>query len=1791
MMKRSWIRNIFARPVSRPMRKEPHWVRLALEALEDRIVPANYLVTNTNDTGAGSLRDAVAQANSNLGADTITFDTTGVFATPQTITLTSGAITFTDTALTTITGPAANVTVSGGNTQQVFWLNAGTAASISGLKVTGGNSGLTGGGIYSLGTLSLTNVTVSGNTATGNGGGIFSNGLLTMTDTTVSGNSASSANGGALYAQGTSILINCTISGNTAATTGGIFNTGTMTLTGSTLTGNSATGYGGALFTQGGSLSLSNCTVAANMTGISGGGIEARGTVTVTNCTFTLNTAAGSGGAIDNYYGGYSITVTNSILAGDSNPTHPEVCDGVISGGHNLVSDITGSSGWVGSDLTGTGAAPLNAQLGTLGSYGGLTQTIPLLSSSPAINAGNAVTAPATDQRGLTRFGNSDIGAFEYQFKVTNTSDSGNGSLRQAVLNANAATTADTVIFTSLFNTPQTITLTSGAITFTDAARTTITGPGASLLSISGNNASQVFIVNANKSAALLGLTVTGGQGVDGGGLDNSGTLSMLNCTVNNNVATSTGGGLANGGTLTMLNCTISGNTSSGTGGGLVATGHTYLTNCAVSGNYAATGGGGLAASGAGFRFSLTDCTVSGNTTNGAGGGLYDNNGQDTLTNCTVSGNTAATSGGGLRTGFAATLTNCTVSGNTATTAGGGLDNGGDLHIGNTIVAGNNLPNSSGPDVNSPSLGFLTSNGNNLIGKTDGSVGWVGGDLTGTIAAPLNPQLGALASNGGPTQTLALLPASPAIGAGNSALVAVSEVQSVTVPVATGTFTLTFNGQTTASLLNGASAVAVQNALNALASITGVGGSVIVNQYGDFYTITFAGSLANQNLPQMTGLGSGGTTLTIATVMDGYTDQRGQTRFGSTDIGAYEYLFKVTNITDSGTGSLRQAILNTNATAGGNTIVIKIGSGAQTITPTSALPTVTEAVTIDGTTQPGYSGTPLIVLNGASAGVGANGLTLAAGNTTVMGLVINGFGGDGIEVTSNNNVIQGNYIGTNAGGTAAVANSIGVAIDSSATNNLVGGTTAGAGNVISGNSNTGIYLNAAGSGNGIEGNYIGTNAAGLNALANTQYGIDVYNTANATIGGTAAGAGNVISANGFWDVYLEQSGTTGTQVQGNIIGLDATGTTILGTDLGVLISNGASLNTIGGTTPAARNVITAGGSDVAINGQGGTSNNVVEGNFIGTRVGGTQVPASGEPNYDVSIYAGAHGNTIGGVVSGAGNVIAGATLFGVWIYTSIGAPASNNTVAGNFIGTDAAGDSGLGNVVGVEVDISGNTIGGATAAAANLISGNSGFGIQFGGTGANTGNVVEDNYVGTGPGGSGSLVNTGGALDIANSSATVSVTGTLTGTGATNISTGTLQVGNGGTTGALTTGFITNNGALVYDFSSSVNLANPISGTGSVTVTSTGGAITQSAGINAATLTASASTGITLTDPGNSLSNFTATNSTSGPISLTNISTTLAVTGITQSGTAAGSNVTISQTGALSVTGAVSTTATANGNISLTSTGGMTVTAGVTAAGSGSLTLTANSTGTTAGNFIGIDINGATVQSTTGAVQLLGKGGTTGVSGVVIEGGGKVQTTGASGSVSITGTGGASAVTENFGVWVTGSGSLVTSGGGNVSVTGTGGGAGLTGSNDGVVLDTGGKIMAGGAGTVTVMGTGGIGGAGSYVYGVYLTGIGSQVTSSGGNVSVTGIGGGTGASATAYGVVVAVSGQITAGGTGTVTVQGTGGGASGGTEIGVYVLQSGSLTSHNGNVSVTGFGGGSAQAATTSACKSTVAAP
>ena len=276
----------------------------------------------------------------------------------------------------------------------------------------------------------------------------------------------------------------------------------------------------------------------------------------------------------------------------------------------------------------------------------------------------------------------------------------------------------------------------------------------------------------------------------------------------------------------------------------------------------------------------------------------------------------------------------------------------------------------------------------------------------------------------------------------------------------------------------------------------------------------------------------------------------------------------------------------------------------------AGLPSITTQVTIDGTTQTGYSGTPIVELDGSLTAAGESGLAFsgaAADGSVVRGLVINQFDGQGIDLfASNGNTIEGNFIGTDVSGTADLGNTDkGIRITSGAANNIIGGTNASARNLISGNDGDGIRITVGSLNNQVLGNYIGTDVTGTVALGNTGYGVLINSAAvSNTLGGTAAGAGNLISGNQTKGVGISGAGTDGNLVQGNFVGTDVTGTLDLGNaGTGVWLANSAAGNTIGGTAAGAGNLVAfSGAHGIDILDTAGAGNSLL-GNSVHSSVG------------------------------------------------------------------------------------------------------------------------------------------------------------------------------------------------------------------------------------------------------------------------------------------------------------------------------------------------------------------------------------------------------------------------------------------------------------------------------------------------------------------------------------------------------------------------------------------------------------
>lgn len=379
----------------------------------------------------------------------------------------------------------------------------------------------------------------------------------------------------------------------------------------------------------------------------------------------------------------------------------------------------------------------------------------------------------------------------------------------------------------------------------------------------------------------------------------------------------------------------------------------------------------------------------------------------------------------------------------------------------------------------------------------------------------------------------------------------------------------------------------------------------------------------------------------------------------------------VTNTNDSGSGSLRAAMLKANQYSDADVIQFKIGTGRKTISPLSALPQMKYVTSIDGSTQGGYAGKPLIEIRGDRAGSGSMGIVLHGGSGTIKGLVINRFGTNGVLLMGKGgNTIKGCYIGTDATGAYAAGNKQKGLIVQCA-NNTIGGTSAADRNVISGNGSAGVqFYTWAATGNKFMGNYVGTDATGTKAIGNATTGVAVQGPGN-TIGGTVAGARNVISGNVQNGITINMSGAKNNRVQGNYVGTNAAGTARLGNgNYGIEISQ--PYNTVGGTVAGARNVVSGNKYSGVVTYLSSGNNIKIQGNYIGTDYTGKLDLG----NYwrGIDITSGSHTVTIGGATAAERNVISGNEMHGVLIYRG-----SNNRIQGNYIGLQMNGTSALKN--------------------------------------------------------------------------------------------------------------------------------------------------------------------------------------------------------------------------------------------------------------------------------------------------------------------------------------------------------------------------------------------------------------------------------------------------------------------------------------------------------------------------------
>ena len=381
------------------------------------------------------------------------------------------------------------------------------------------------------------------------------------------------------------------------------------------------------------------------------------------------------------------------------------------------------------------------------------------------------------------------------------------------------------------------------------------------------------------------------------------------------------------------------------------------------------------------------------------------------------------------------------------------------------------------------------------------------------------------------------------------------------------------------------------------------------------------------------------------------------------------------------------------------------GSGPHSIVVTVALPVLTDPVTIDGTTEPDFAGLPVIAVDGASAGAGVDGLVAVAADIQILGLAVHSFGGNGLSLQGGGASVTGNHIGTGVSGTSDLGNG-GHGVHVISDDNSIGGVNPGEGNVVSGNELDGVNVDLLSTENNlILGNKVGTNVSGDASVGNSGWGVHVLFADLTTIGGSGSSARNLISGNGTGGVLL--AAPHGTTLHGNSIGVDITGTASI-PNLGPGISaDNAGLTSIGGSAAGEGNLV-SGNSGVGMSLSGfATAGYNVEGNFVGTDISGTAPLPNDGGGIIASTYAlqigGTDGNTPDSGCAGSCNLIAGNSLWGVQVDSIFG---GSSPIVGNFIGTDVSGSNALPNSSGaIRLDTSGQTVGGDTPAERNIIGG------------------------------------------------------------------------------------------------------------------------------------------------------------------------------------------------------------------------------------------------------------------------------------------------------------------------------------------------------------------------------------------------------------------------------------------------------------------------------------------------------
>ena len=493
------------------------------------------------------------------------------------------------------------------------------------------------------------------------------------------------------------------------------------------------------------------------------------------------------------------------------------------------------------------------------------------------------------------------------------------------------------------------------------------------------------------------------------------------------------------------------------------------------------------------------------------------------------------------------------------------------------------------------------------------------------------------------------------------------------------------NALGTATLGNNGSGVSVSNvASNTIGGTIAGAGNVIAGNRGDGVTVTGTNSTGTLVAGNLIGINAAGTA-SISNTFNGVV------------------LNGTVNVTIGGTTTASRNIISGNGQNGVNIVASGTGGTGNVVQGnyigTNALGTAALGNTQNGVRLSGVASTTI------------GGSTVNAGNV-IAGNTLNGVRLENVNTSAN--IITANRIGTNAAGLAALPNSQnGIALFAGVSNTTIGGTVAGARNIVSANAVDGISINGSATTTLVQGNYIGTNLSGTGALGNTNSGIAIGFSANNTIGGTAAGAGNVISGNST-GIFMSALSTTGNVVQGNRIGTIADGTAALGNASNGIVLSGVANNTIGGTVAGARNIISGNGQNGINMFTAGTTGNIIQGNYIGTNINGTVDLGNNQngirmfrvSNNTVGGAAAGAGNLVSGnnqngilvsEVEAVGNIIQG-NLIGTRAGGTIALP---NSVDGVRIDLNNPTNT----IIGGQAPSAGNTIAFNTGRGVNVVSG------------------------------------------------------------------------------------------------------------------------------------------------------------------------------------------------------------------------------------------------------------------------------------------------------------------------------------------------------------------------------------------------------------------------------------------------------------------------------------------------------